>query len=351
MISALRAEFLRKNLDGIFVLDEHERGFFSGFWSSSGFFFVLRDSVHFFTDARYLAAARDFFQNSEVQVSDFLKKDEWQDFFVKNGVSKLGTDFSKISTAQFRRFKKAFGISFSSFSAEKIRAQKSELHISAAEKAAHIADKALKKSLLFLKIGISEKEFAWILEKIGREELGAERVSFPATVAFGAHSAVPHHAPTDAKLTAEMPILIDWGFEKNRLCSDCTRNFWFGKNPSHKWTEIFQKVLAAQTAGIAKMRIGKRISEVQNIAEKVLGQKIPHSFGHGVGVEAHEFPTISPKQKGIFAENMLVTAEPGLYCDGEFGIRIEDLLVIEKNGARSLTHFPKGISGSILPAS
>ncbi len=335
-------------MDGIFFLDEHERGFFSEFWSSSGFFFVFQDSAYFLTDARYLSAARQFFQNSEIKVLDFLKPEEWDDFFKKNGISRLGMDFSKISAERLRNIRRHFGIKISPFSAHHFRAYKTAEQIFFAETAAKIADSALEKTLSFLQVGVSEKEIAWILEKIGREEFGAEKNAFDPIVAFGKNSAIPHHVPTDQKLDLETPILIDWGFQKNHLCSDCTRNFWFGKNPSSKWISVFEWVSAAQAGGIEKMKIGKRISEVQKTAEIILGEKIPHSFGHGVGVEVHEFPMISQKQKGVFRKNMLVTAEPGWYTEGEFGIRIEDLLVIEKAGARRLTHFSRDLEQAIL---
>jgi len=347
-LKKLRAAFSAKNIDGVAFFDENDRGFFSGFWSSAGIFCVFKKSAFLFVDARYFAAARDFFQNSEIKVLKFFsEKSDFQIFFADQKIQKLGVDFSKISVAHFQKIKKLFGVKIVNFSAEKIRAEKSKAEIAATKKACEIADAALLQSLKLLKVGISEREFAFLLEKIGREN-GADGVSFPPIVAFGKNSARPHHEPTDEKLKSETPILIDWGFQKNHFCSDETRNFWFGKKPSKKWLEFFEKISAAQKIGISKMKIGENISAPQKVAEKYLNAKIPHSFGHGVGVEVHEFPTISPKTRGKFGENFLVTAEPGLYFDGEFGIRVEDLLVISKSGAQNLTNFPKDLSSAIL---
>jgi Xaa-Pro aminopeptidase len=290
------------------------------------------------------------FFHSEIRVLPYPKtKKEWELFFLDRKVQVIGIEFSRVSTKTFFDWKNAFSGECIDVSTDidRIRSQKHEAEIAAAQKASSLLDEAMKRSLPFLQSGVSEKEFAWILEKAGRE-LGAEKISFEPIVAFGEHSAIPHHSPTEKELKKEMPILIDWGFVSGGFCSDCTRCFWYGENPDPKWIDAYQRVSASQQKGMDIMTPNKEISAVQKAAEEVLGENIPHSFGHGVGLEVHEYPTISPKSKGVFWKNMIVTAEPGMYFSGKFGIRIEDMGVIESSGFLSLTGFPKGLEHAIL---
>lgn len=324
--------------------------FFSGFWSSNGLFCVSPKNLIFATDSRYLDAARTFFSETDVCVVPYPKtKEEWKGFFEKLGSQTVGIEFSRIPAKTYFYWKDLCSGELKDISEtiNQIRSQKTDEEVAAAQKASSIADAALKKSLPFLTLGVSEKEFAWVLEKAGRE-LGAEKTSFDAIVAFGEHSAIPHHSPTEKKLQKEMPILIDWGFISGGFCSDCTRCFWYGENPDLEWLDVYQKVSAAQKKGIEHMAPKKEIVTIQKEAEKNLGEKIPHSFGHGVGLEVHEYPTISPKSKGMFFEKMIVTAEPGMYKNGKFGIRIEDMGIIKSSGFKSLTNFPKGLEYAII---
>ncbi len=347
-LSKLRESLQSGHRDAVLLSDSFSVQFFSGFSSSNALYLITGTKEIFITDPRYLSGAKEFFCSSEVEVRNFPKKEEWKNFFQELGVTKLGIEMSKVLVTTFRQWEESFFLQLEDFSpvAEKIRAEKSTSEIVAAQKAASIADEALKKVLPLLQPGISEKAFSWELEKAGRE-LGAEKVSFEAIVAFGEHSAVPHHSPTERVLQKNDAILIDWGFIADGFCSDCTRCFFMGE-PSDEWIKTYKKVLAAQQAGITAMLPGKEIANVQQVTEDVLGEKMLHSFGHGVGVEVHEFPGISTKSNDMFIKNMLVTAEPGLYRAREFGIRIEDIGVIEKNGFRSLTKFPKNIESTLL---
>lgn len=350
-LRTLQNRIEEKKISGILLSDSCSVQFFCGFKSSNALLLVLSNTIFLFTDARYLESAKTMFQETSLQVQDLFKSGEWKLFFHEHGVSTLGVEYSNISVARFSAWKKYFGVHFRNIDREieQIRAEKSVEEIANTKRAAHIADVALREAFSELRPGISEQEFAWKLEQSCREH-GAEKLSFDSIVAFGEHSAVPHHHPTERRLKENEAILIDWGVVKNGLCSDCSRSFFWG-TPSDAWQRDYEKVFHAQQAGIEEIFPGKKLQCPQEKAEEILGETIPHSFGHGVGLEVHEYPALSTRSRGKFSENMIVTAEPGVYRSGAYGIRIEDLLVVQKDGAHSLTHFPKDLSSAILPKS
>ena len=348
-IPSLRKILLDHELNALLLFRPEDIFFFTGFSSSHAIFLVTETKAFFFTDNRYLEAARLFFssQNSTKTFSERGEKEMTVQnitevskvFFEKEKLQRIGVDFHQISYAQMEQWSEKWEVELSDVSVKVLRSQKTKENISCLQKAASIADEALIAVLPLLQVGISEKEFAWELEKAGRER-GAEKVSFDAIVAFGEHSAIPHHHPTEKKLQKNTPLLIDWGFMYKGFCSDCTRCFFLG-NPDKEWLKTYDRVWEAQKKGMEKMRPKKEISEVQKVAEDFLTEKIMHSFGHGVGVEVHEYPGVSPKTKGEFIANQVVTAEPGLYYSGKFGIRIEDMVHIGKTRNTLLTQVPK----------
>lgn len=170
-------------------------------------------------------------------------------------------------------------------------------------------------------------------------------LAFKPIVAFGRNSATPHHSPTKRKLKIGDIVKIDLGFRVNGFCSDMTRTF-FTSEPSDFQKEIYNLILAAQKIGIRKTRIGISGQDLDKIARDFLKRKgfdknFIHSLGHGLGRRIHQNPKISPKSKSILQIGDTITIEPGLYFPGKFGVRIEDTILIKKNGAEILTHASK----------
>lgn len=351
----------KKKIDATLLSNPFSVQFFSGFSSSNAFFLITPKKNIFLTDHRYLESAKKFFQlpinkgNLEdfpkITVQEIPKTEKWKDFFAKKNIQKVGTEITKLTVARYKSWKKYFKIQCKDVSEdiEKIRTQKTEGEIQKIRHVAKIADKALQTAIKKIYEGITEKELAWEIEKAGRE-LGAEKLSFDTIVAFGEHGAIPHHSPTEKKLQKNTPILIDWGFIKDGFCSDCTRCFFYG-TPTKQWKEIYEAVLSAQKIGQKEILPGKKLSSPDEAIKKIYIEKkakMLHSFGHGVGVEVHEYPSVSQKAKGKFLENMIVTAEPGMYFSGKFGIRIEDLGIVRKEKYETLTKFSKKIEDAIL---
>jgi len=228
---------------------------------------------------------------------------------------------------------------------EELRMIKTKEEIELIEKASNIASKAYISTLNSFKEGITELEIAAILE-FEMKKAFAKKTSFDTIVASGERSAMPHGVASEKKIKTGDVVTIDFGCFYKCYASDCTRTISFGKPKNNKVYEIYKIVLDAQLKALSKIREGVKAEEIDEAARGVIdragyGNNFGHSTGHGVGLEVHEMPAVSPNSDLILRENMVITVEPGIYIDGEFGIRIEDLVVVQKNGFRNLTNLEK----------
>lgn len=157
--------------------------------------------------------------------------------------------------------------------------------------------------------------------------------AFPTIVAIGDHSAAPHHQPTDRKLSAESPILIDWGCQFDNYCSDFTRTWWFGAQPDPTWTKVEKAVLAAYDEALAAAKVGSPLASIDLAARNSLKRDgyekaFIHTTGHGLGLEIHEPPSLYHTNPGQVKQNMMITIEPGVYLPGQFGYRHENTILV-----------------------
>lgn len=210
--------------------------------------------------------------------------------------------------------------------------------------ATRVTEESLSELLKEVKIGMTEHELALRLEWLMRTR-GAEKVSFDLIIAAGKNSSLPHYKPGDRSLREGDLLLCDIGARVNHYCSDMTRVFSVGE-PSSKAKELYDLVLHANRAGVAALKAGASGVEVDAAARQVIdaaGHKehFGHGLGHGVGLEVHEGPRLSPLSKDEMEPGMVVTVEPGVYLPGFGGVRIEDLLVVTADGCESFTSFPR----------
>ena len=345
-------------VNGFYIQKKENIVYLSGFSGSfSRILFSQKTNTGvLISDSRYSESAKILAENSGLQYREISGREKgknfWKDLEQELEISELGFESHNATYSQYQNFQKFFNSTLTPLPEiiEKFRLQKSPEEIQKIQKAAKIADASLQKVVESFQVGISEKELAWIFEEEARKNYGAEELSFDTIVAFAENSAVPHHTPTEKKLTLNTAILIDCGVKFSGYCSDMTRCFWFGEKSGkqyEEWKSCFLKVHDAQKAGISHMTAGTEISESDNAAREIFKNTQDtefylHSFGHGVGLEIHENPGISSRVKNQkFLENMVVTAEPGLYYRGKFGIRIEDLLLIKQSGKPEiLSKFP-----------
>ncbi|MCF6289483.1 MAG: Xaa-Pro peptidase family protein [Desulfobacterales bacterium] len=190
-----------------------------------------------------------------------------------------------------------------------------------------------------LKPGISEKEVAWTIEA-GMRVRGAEGPSFATIVASGPNSALPHALPTDHRLRAGEPVVIDMGVRLDGYCSDMTRTVVLGR-PDRRTVELFRLVRRAQLAGINAIRPGVTARSVDRAARSVIGKaghgrRFGHGLGHGVGLAVHESPGLNRWSRKKLKPGMVVTVEPGIYLPGWGGIRLENMVVVSETGCEVL---------------
>ncbi|MDP3940922.1 MAG: aminopeptidase P family protein [bacterium] len=275
-----------------------------------------------------------------------------QTLFKNENIQKLGVEENNLTLAEFRSLKKLIAIVPTQI--RHLRMQKTADEIRSIKKACAIADRALAIVRPQIKTGITEKDIASLLENVIRKSHG--EISFRPIVAFAENSAIPHHVSSDKKLKANDIILIDFGAKWEGYCSDMTRTFFHGK-PTDEQKKVYETVLRAQQAAIdhlyhkliydthsSKHPLKKPInaSGVDNASRKYVVSKgypaIPHSLGHGIGLEVHEPPYLGPGSKDILEEGMIFSIEPGIYLPGKFGVRIEDLFAIKNNAVVRLTN-------------
>jgi Xaa-Pro aminopeptidase len=174
---------------------------------------------------------------------------------------------------------------------------------------------------------------------------GAKKVAFDLIVAAGPKGALPHAQPGDVAIEPGMPVVIDTGCQLDGYCSDMTRTFCLGQ-PDDKYLEVWNLVLRAQEAAKAVARAGATGVEVDAAARTMIeeagyGQYFGHGLGHGVGLAVHEGPYASSRSKDTLEAGMSLTIEPGIYLPDEFGVRIEDLVIIREEGIEILSNTPK----------
>ena len=192
------------------------------------------------------------------------------------------------------------------------------------------------------KEGISEQALKYKLDQALQKE-GAFRPSFESIVAFGPSSACPHHISGARPLQKGDNILVDCGVFYEGYASDMTRNFSFGK-PSRAFVTDYEDLLAIQEVACKKFIKDVKVADIDQEVRSAMGQKVEfytHSLGHGVGLEIHESPGVSFRSKAVLQENEIVTCEPGYYRENQYGIRIEDLILVGKNKAKILSQTAK----------
>lgn len=332
-------DVIMREKQGYLITDRCDRRYFSGVDVSEGFL-LLSHYPAYFTDARYYSMTVKKLKGSNITPVLYQGLTTIKEYIKSHGIKKLYVDFRNTTLKEFESYK-SLKVKLLDCSEifEKARADKSDEEILSISKACEITQKAYYLTLEKVKKGITEKALAEIMKK-NMLKLGAEEESFETIVAFGKNSAVPHHETGEDKLTDNSVILIDTGCKVNGYCSDLTRTCFFGK-PTEKFIRCYNSVLKANTLANENITVGMKLKEADKIArdalkEEGLDEYFTHSLGHGVGLNVHEYPTVSPKGRGELYERCVFTIEPGVYIDGEFGIRIEDTVVIKDGKAKRL---------------
>ena len=320
------------NVDAIFITCEYQMRYVTGFAAENGGVIVDKDGVTLYTDSRYIEAAEKLFQNSEVTPVLWGGK-TWKD--VLSGYQRVAISFAETSHADVLKLQEiGMELVNADEAFKKAMTVKNEWELSCIQKACEIAEDAFLALLPEIKEGMTETEVAALLE-YNMRKLGAQGVSFDTIVAFGAHAAVPHHETGNTKLQFGDEVLIDFGCRVNGYCSDITRTFLFGDDGKHEpFKKAYAAVLKAHTLVKEKLTAGMTGKEADAIARDYLkeqgyGELFTHSLGHGIGLNVHEFPGVSPRSESVLEDGMVFSDEPGVYVAGEYGIRIEDTVTLQ----------------------
>lgn len=343
-----RIEFLQSNLkedEAALISSDADRLYYTGFHSSAGYVAVTRGKAVFLIDFRYFEKAKQTVDSCEVIL---LKNFSQQlgELFSSQKIKTVYLETDTVSLSAFSSLKKRLpDFAFSSDGKvqsliTKQRSIKSADEIALIKQAQKMTDETFSYILDNISAGRTEREVMLDMEFYMRR-LGSEGVSFDFIVVSGKNSSMPHGVPTDKKIEKGDFITMDFGAVCGGYRSDMTRTVAVGK-VSDKQKEVYGIVLKAQKAAIDFIRQGVICKEVDRTARNIIsgagyGDCFGHGLGHSVGIEIHENPACNTVCETVMEKGMIMTVEPGIYIENEFGVRIEDMVVVTENGCENLT--------------
>ncbi len=340
---------LKDDGKGVLILSEQNRRYFTSFPSSFGILIVTKNDAVFLTDSRYIEAARNKIKFCRVTELKNLKE-QLPQLCAEMEISSLLAE-SCITVDELNSMRKLFKpVRISTARTEKIisscRETKTDYELEQIKAAQRIAELAFEHILPMIKPGIAERDISLELDYFMLRN-GAEALSFETIAVSGRKSSMPHGVPGNNKIEIGDFITMDYGAVVNGYHSDMTRTVAVGR-VSEKQKRVYDTVLNAQKAALEIIREGIPLKDTDAAARSVIesggyGEFFRHSTGHGVGVEIHEQPNLSPKAEGRLKKGNVVTVEPGIYLPGEFGVRIEDMVYVTENGCLNLTGTEKNL--------
>lgn len=335
-------------LDALLLTGESNCFYATGFLGE-GVTAVTKQGAYYITDSRYTeaaektigTAAKVWEMSRENPMSALIRR-----ALEEAGAVKVGFEEEVMTVAQHKVFIEKLSCELlpASKLLTSLRGSKDEEEITRLVAAQKIAERALEQLLKEIRVGMTEKEIAARLQYL-MVSAGAEKLSFDTIVASGPNSSMPHAVPTERKIQKGDFITIDFGCVYQGYCSDTTRTVAVGA-VSEEQRAVYNIVLEAQKAGIAAARAGVSGKDIDGAAREVIekagyGKYFGHSFGHSLGIDIHESPNASPANEEPMPVGAVISAEPGIYLPGKFGVRIEDVLVLGEDGCRNITAFPK----------
>jgi Xaa-Pro aminopeptidase len=354
-MGALRRKLTRAGLPGLLVTHLPDLRYLCGFTGSSAALAVSRRAARMFTDGRYKTQAAEEVKAARVEIvtsSPAAAAVQW--LAAQPGVEMAGFDPLRTTVADLAnwkavlpyRLRRGFLSALPAAFVEPLRRVKDEEELATMREAALVGCRLFDNILGFIRPGVREIEVAAELEHQARL-LGAEGMSFETIVASGARSALPHGRATEQPLPRRGFLTLDFGIILKGYCSDMTRTVFLGK-PRQNERNAYQSVLEAQQAAVAAVAPGVSCGEVDEAARSVLrsaglAEMFTHSTGHGVGLEIHEQPRVGAGQTTRLAPGTVITIEPGIYLPGQYGVRIEDMVAVTRNGGEVLTPSPKAL--------
>lgn len=336
----LRNQLLSLNLQGMIVSNPVNIRYLTNI-QAEGVLLVTRKENLFITDSRYIEDVHNtltLFDEIVVYDARGLTKEDYENFFMF--CENVGFEENYVTYAKYKEYMHRYKINClveTENMIEKQRMIKDEEEIENVKEACRITDECFNHIVDYIRPGMTEKQIAREIDDYYYKN--AEGTSFDTIVASGENSSKPHAVPTDRKIQEKDIITIDMGCKIDGYCSDMTRTFFVGEIPE-EMKKVYDLVLKNQVQTLNDMREGystKMLAKMVDNDFRLNNYDLIHALGHGVGLDIHESPIISTRSENALKENMVVTDEPGIYIAGQFGIRIEDTVLITKGGCEALT--------------
>lgn len=346
-------EHIAAHLDGLdaMLLTSEANGYYATGFMGEGIALVTRRGSWYFTDSRYTEAADKAIGNAAV-IREVSQEKPFSvlinEALAEAGAEKAGFEDQRMTVAEHAVYSEKLHCTLTPASAlmTELRGSKDEEELSCMTAAQRIAEGALEQILKEIRPGMTEKEIAARLNYL-MVSAGAEKTSFDTIVASGPNGSMPHAVPGMRKVREGDFITMDFGCVYKGYCSDMTRTVALGR-PSDEMRNVYDIVLQAQLAGIAAAKAGVTGAAIDGAARKVIqdagyGAYFGHSFGHSLGIDIHEAPNAAPGNDKPMPDGAVVSAEPGIYLPGKFGVRIEDVMILRSDGAQVITKAPKAL--------
>ena len=349
-INKLRA-LLDDNKKALLITNENNVYYLSGVLNCEGKILITKDKSYLLVDFRYIVLAKNTCKSCEVVLYTKLY-DDINSICKKHSVNSIYLESDNITLSQYNIMLRKFnelGISLISDDTlsktiSNLRLIKSEDEINLIAKAQKITEKAYNEVLNYVKPGVKERDICIELERLIKK-YGASGVSFDLITITGKKTSLPHGVPTDGIVKDGDFFTFDIGSLYKGYHSDMTRTVAV-KSCNDYQREIYNIVLKAQTTALEAVKAGVKASDIDKTARDIIdnaGYKdnFGHSTGHGVGLDIHELPFVSTKSDTILSENMVITVEPGIYLENQFGVRIEDMVLVKENGYKNFASITK----------
>lgn len=339
-LDIIKKEIDKLKVDAIVSFSEQTRLWLTEFNSSDGILVLTKEKQTLLIDGRYFEKASKEAKNVEVVL---LNKDSVEKL-KDNNFKSIGIEENYLTIAGQKRIKKMFNVDkFVGFNAQQLRIKKSESEIENIRIASDISLRALNNVKKVLKPGMTENDVKALLS-YEQMKLGGYKDSFDPIIVSGARGSLPHGNPSDKKIKEGELITIDFGTIYNGYHSDITRTFWLGKLKDKELIEMYEVLKEAQMLGKKAVKAGVTTNEIDKvcrdyITEKGYGKYFVHSTGHGLGIDVHELPNVTGNKElnTVLEPGMIITVEPGIYIPSVGGIRIEDDVLVTKDGHEVLS--------------
>lgn len=332
--------------DAILVSSELNCRYLSGFDFSDGYLVIERDHAFLITDSRYVEAAKREVSDFEILCPSGTRITAIAELVSARGIKKLAIEDENMSVASHKRFSDTLPceiVSGASALITALRRQKTPEELEKIAKAQRITDAAFEHILDFISPDRTEVEVALELEFFMRK-MGACGIAFNTIAVSGSASSLPHGVPSNTKLRRGF-LTMDFGAKYDGYCSDMTRTVCIGR-ADDEMKKVYDTVLTAQKHALENICEGMLCKNADSLARDIIkdagyGECFGHSLGHGVGLYIHEAPSLSQhaSEDSRIERGNVITVEPGIYIEGRFGVRIEDMIAVDHNG--SIINFTK----------